>query len=389
MNIRNLAIALVLALCVLISSGSSIEDETIFRALSDELSRSLLLSMESAESPYFVQYRIMRGGYSSFCATNGGLTQSFSDTLSRLSVEVRTGDYSFDNTGFNTDNLWKINRSFNLTEDVGYETMRYRLWLSTDAVYKTVLEQFSKKKAAIEQSGEPQPYRDFTREKSITFISDILNPDLVERDLAEDYVKRLSLSLAKNKAIERSSFSLTQSWKDQYLANTENTKIKTSSSYSRVFPVASCRSKDGRFYIDYRSIWFETGKLPDVSVIERELVRMTEDLEKTSKGDTLDYYFGPVIMKEQAAAALFIQTFSSRASSPYQFISDTRRSSIFQNLRTDTYENKINRRVMPDFLSITDDPLIETHNGQILTGHYLFDDEGVTAKSVNIVEDGF
>jgi predicted Zn-dependent protease len=43
---------------------------------------------------------------------------------------------------------------------------------------------------------------------------------------------------------------------------------------------------------------------------------------------------------------------------------------------------------MPAFLDVYDDPTLYTLNGTDLSGHYLFDDEGVTAERANLVRDG-
>ena len=43
---------------------------------------------------------------------------------------------------------------------------------------------------------------------------------------------------------------------------------------------------------------------------------------------------------------------------------------------------------MPDFISIKDDPTEKTLNGQMLLGYYPYDDEGVPAQDVHLVDHG-
>src|SRR6202011_1395552 len=53
-----------------------------------------------------------------------------------------------------------------------------------------------------------------------------------------------------------------------------------------------------------------------------------------------------------------------------------------------TFTKKVNQRVLPEFLSVADDPTLSELNGVKLAGTYDFDDEGVTAARVNAVENG-
>jgi TldD protein len=44
--------------------------------------------------------------------------------------------------------------------------------------------------------------------------------------------------------------------------------------------------------------------------------------------------------------------------------------------------------VLPEFLSLVDDPRLESFEGRSLVGHYRFDDEGVPAQAAPLVRDG-
>ncbi|MFH1688891.1 MAG: metallopeptidase TldD-related protein [Candidatus Eisenbacteria bacterium] len=49
---------------------------------------------------------------------------------------------------------------------------------------------------------------------------------------------------------------------------------------------------------------------------------------------------------------------------------------------------KLNRRVMPEFMTVTDEPTRESWQGMKLAGHKLVDDEGVPTEDVTLVEEG-
>jgi len=53
-----------------------------------------------------------------------------------------------------------------------------------------------------------------------------------------------------------------------------------------------------------------------------------------------------------------------------------------------TFTKKVNQQVLPEFLSVTDDPTLRTLNGVDLSGWYEFDDEGMPASRVEVIKDG-
>ncbi|MFH1688906.1 MAG: metallopeptidase TldD-related protein, partial [Candidatus Eisenbacteria bacterium] len=49
---------------------------------------------------------------------------------------------------------------------------------------------------------------------------------------------------------------------------------------------------------------------------------------------------------------------------------------------------KLNRRVMPEFMTVRDEPTRKSWEGQLLAGYKLVDDEGVPTEDLTLVEDG-
>jgi len=53
-----------------------------------------------------------------------------------------------------------------------------------------------------------------------------------------------------------------------------------------------------------------------------------------------------------------------------------------------TFSKKVGEQILPDFLSITDDTTMKKLGKQDLLGYYQFDDEGVPAQPVALVDHG-
>jgi predicted Zn-dependent protease len=80
----------------------------------------------------------------------------------------------------------------------------------------------------------------------------------------------------------------------------------------------------------------------------------------------------------RAAAVFFHEVFGHRAEG-------FRQKDISEG---QTFTSMINTQILPDFISIKDDPTEATLNGQMLLGNYPFDDEGVPSESVQLVDHG-
>jgi predicted Zn-dependent protease len=53
-----------------------------------------------------------------------------------------------------------------------------------------------------------------------------------------------------------------------------------------------------------------------------------------------------------------------------------------------TFTKKVNEKIMPEFLSVTDDPTLRMLGTTELSGFYRYDDEGTPASRVEVVKDG-
>jgi predicted Zn-dependent protease len=91
-----------------------------------------------------------------------------------------------------------------------------------------------------------------------------------------------------------------------------------------------------------------------------------------------DPYVGPAILMGKASGVFFHEVLGHRLEGHRQKSED----------EGQTFTRKIGEKVLPDFLSVYDDPTIATHGGVILKGYYLYDDEGVPSQRVRLVEGG-
>ena len=92
-------------------------------------------------------------------------------------------------------------------------------------------------------------------------------------------------------------------------------------------------------------------------------------------------YRGPVLLSADAAAGVMSELVGPNLLG--------NRPQLGQNARTTgDWANNYKSRVLPDFLSVVDDPTLTTFEGHALLGNYEVDDEGVKASRVSLIEKG-
>ena len=136
--------------------------DPIIQAMRDEVDRSVKLNLPNLEEPYFVQYLLDQSDSFTVSASLGALLARSRDHFRVPEVEVRVGDYKFDNTNFagggGGGSRYDLG-NFPLDDD--YAVLRRYLWLGTDSVYKGAVEAISRKRAAMRNINQADQLDDF------------------------------------------------------------------------------------------------------------------------------------------------------------------------------------------------------------------------------------
>jgi predicted Zn-dependent protease len=120
------------------------------------------------------------------------------------------------------------------------------------------------------------------------------------------------------------------------------------------------------------------GGLPGPKVIKKTLKKLADDLKALRQAPVMEPYSGPAILSGDAAGVFFHEIFGHRIEGDQQ--KDERDGQ--------TFTKKVGEKILPDFVSVYDDPTLKKLGREDLRGHYLFDDEGVRGQKVTVVENG-
>lgn len=366
------------------------EDSVLMRAMRDELARSMAeLRLEGAEKPYFLAYRVQERTYGGATASLGGLLSSSEGVNRQLFVELRVGDYGFDNTNFRSmANASAMRPNIaTLSVDDDYDTLRRQIWLATDTAYKRALDQLAGKRAALQNQTQVKDVPDFSEMPPHRYDggTDGQLDTAPARTLARD----VSTAMRGMAHLSRSEVRVTTHLERTWFVNSEGTEFVREAPYIGLHALAAAQAVDGTELEDFVALWVRRWEdLPAPMVLAGQVSAMTQRLEQRREAAHLERYAGPVLFEGQAAAELVSQVFGPRLVAIRMPTFDNpamqQASARFRN----PFLDKIGSRVLPRFLSMVSDPTIEGHEGVPLWGRQPVDDDGLPAQRTLLVERG-
>ena len=352
--------------------------DPILRALQTELARSKAhLKMDNVDSPFYIEYRVFDVEQFEASAAFGSLRDQNRTRLRLIRAVVRLGDYkidSFFNAGQGISDILPL--------DNDELAIRHQVWLATDQAYKRASEAFSNKKAMLKQLNIDQPVDDFAKAEPVVSVGPLAKLDV---DPAK-WTKMLesATSVYRNDPqIQSFMANLNFTVLSEYFVNTEGTVTRHGSAHYQLVLSASEQAQDGMRL--ERSPQFTANhieELPAPEEFQRDAIKLAEDMKTLREAPVVDEeYRGPVLFSNDAATDMFFDLVVPNILG--------RRPAPGRPARTvGAFASSWKARVLPDFISVVDDPTVDTFAGHGLGGSYKVDDEGVPAASVTVVDKG-
>ena len=365
------------------------EDDALLRAMQDEMARSIeSLELEGMDRPYFIQYLVVDRRVHRIEGTFGAIVSSRGAHTRTLHVEVRTGSHELDNTGFlggfsGFGGFGTVNQ---VTLSDSYDALRHELWFATDAAYKEALEQLSKKMAFRKNKVQAEVIPDFSREQPHRSVDAVARFEL-DADKWKKTVRQLSRLFREYPAVHESEVLFRVALDTRYFVNSEGTVVRQSKPLVTFYATASGQADDGariKHYYPFHANAVD--HLPSEEELEAAIRTVAEELTQLVATPVFENYHGPVLFSAAAAADLFAQTLAANLSGERPPESDMpQMSAMFSESEL---AGRMGRRVLPGFLSVSDDPTRNRHQDTDLIGGYAVDDQGVPARAVSLVKDG-
>jgi len=353
----------------------------VLTAMQQELDRSFATLSKADPPAYFISYTLSDRRYADVSGSNGALLSSTEDRGRWLETQTRVGSYQLDDTHKlpNQQPSWTSpGTSAILDNDI--PVLRREIWRETDQQYRAAVQALIKVKTSQEvqvQTAEGAA-ADFSREPQQTYIGPYVDIH-VDRKPWEDRVRSYTAAFSKSPAVLNSIATFTALSTNQYQVNTEGTKLAFGLIHYRLELFVQSKAPDGMDIERYANFdWLDPKDEPTDKTIFASIHNLIEETEALDKAPLVDPYAGPALLTGRAAAVYFHEMFGHRAEG-------FREKDINEG---QTFASKIGQQILPDFISIKDDPTEKTLNGQMLLGYYPYDDEGVPAQDVHLVDRG-
>jgi len=367
------------------STRADAEKDPVLKAMLTELDRSMSqLQLTGFAKPFFIQYRIEEVDDFQASAEFGSSEGSDRARQRVARVTVRVGDYKTDSSGARGDGSIEIT-----VLDDDPIAIRTSLWAGTDQAYKNALSAYAQKQAELKQVQTPPQADDFSQEKPIISLADPMALHVDESSWADRVAHasglyRTDASVSGNQRdIQYSSSSFRARATTTWLVTSEGAIVRKSSvEYQESF-AAGTQAPDGmRLDRSYGSSGTSLADLDSEAVFNQHAVDELASLAELRKAPLVEEeYHGPLLFSADAAADTLRSLLASSVTAT--------RPALGTEARTNgPFASSYHARVLPDFMSVVDDPGLKTFNGKDLLGAYDVDDEGVPAQAVKLVNAG-
>lgn len=369
-------------------------DELIFKAMNDELNRSISkLTINKYPAPFFIAYQLSDGQSLTIQATLGALRSSNEAPARAQNIRLMVGDYKLNDENFISGSPGFSSGAYlSLPLDNDYDAIRRAFWIASDQSYKRAIETYDQKLSALKQQNKTDEEKpdDFSK---ITPVSLIMKGTPVKYDKAkwEAFAKDVSGVFKASTQIGNSSVILGLANACVYVTTNEGTKLIIPLSIACLWINANTQADDGEVLNDQLLYYALTPEqLPSADKIKQDIKQMSDNMSALSKAPSFkDNYSGPVIFEGEAAAELWAQKLFKNNSlvasrEPVYAVERQNQGSV------NKMDDKINQKICSENITIKETPKLKSFNNISLIGSFEIDSEGVIPKDeLVLVDKGF
>ena len=353
----------------------------LLAALQTELERSLKTLGTLDPPAYYLSYTITDTQRVNVSGSNGALLSSDAARNRWLEVSVRTGSYNLDNSHkVGERQMQSGGPGTPVPIDDDAEVLRRAIWLETDKQYRAASEALIKIKTGKEVKVETAEGRapDFSREQPHTYIGPLTSIS-VDRKPWEEKVRAYTKSFRESPSIINSIVTFTAQAQNAFQVTSEGTQLQFGQIRYRLELFIQGKAPDGMDIDRYYNFdWVNPSEAPDDKAVYAAGATMRKELEGLVAAPINDPIVGPALLTGRAAAVFFHEVFGHRAEGH-------RQKDVTEG---QTFSKKVGEQILPSFLSIADDTTLKKLGTQDLLGYYQYDDEGVPAQRVVLVDHG-
>lgn len=352
----------------------------VLDTMSSELERSLEVLSEQPDPVYFLSYEITEDKVASVYGSFGALTGWSESEQRGLDIDLRVGGPKLDNTHEIRGGGAPPRQRMRLVAPVAdAEALRAALWQGTDREYKAASERYTQVRtdvkvtvAAEDQAGDFSPQGpERSVEEPVSLV--------VDRAAWERKVAKYTAPFRASPHILSASAIVWGDAETRWYVNSEGSAIRTANTFYRVTVSAATRADDGMVLPRTEQFFaLSPDRLPSDEEVMQVVHAMVAELEALRTAPLVEPYTGPAILSGPASGVFFHEILGHR-------LEGHRQKSVREG---QTFRRMIGEAVLPASFSVYFDPTVARAAGTDLIGTYRFDNEGVKARRVPVIEDG-
>ena len=375
---------LALTSAFLLCSLAFAQDDKLLNILQAELNREVTEFTKTTQPPYFIDYRVNDEEQALINSSFGSLTQSFTNRERLLNVHVRVGDYLVDNTHPQEDDRESGYPNFGdptLPLDDNEDAIRFAVWRATHDEYKASLEQFNVVRNMMAVKKPEKLPADFSKETIEKYYEapGVKLAEVFNKEHWEEKTRQYSKLFLGDASIVSADVSFRISNERKYYISSEGASVVQNVTSAYINVMASVRATDGEIVPLHQSYYAPTpAGLPSDQTIETDIKNMIATLQKLKVAPLADPYTGPALLDGPVSGVFFHEIFGHRVEG----------HRLRSEMDGQTFKAKVDQKILPESINVYCDPTIKQFAGTFLNGIYNYDDEGVKAKRVNVVEKG-
>ena len=333
---------------------------------------------EKQPAPYFMSYSVSDAESVSINAQFGALVDSEGLHQRLVDVQVRVGSPKLDNTHDTHRASAVYTLQLPLTDDS--KALARSLWTATNNGYSSALDNYLRVKTEAQvRATAADSSGDFSTEQPQVSINQPAPSPRVDKGAWEERIRALSKIFRDYPDVNQNIVMLTAQSETDYFASSEGSRLASPHQAARIVVFAVTRAEDGMDL--FRSQTFEAPTvdgLPKQAELEIAMRDLGKSLEELRKAPVTEPFNGPVILSGRAAAVFFHEVLGHRLEGQRQRGEE----------EGQTFTKELNKPVLPNFLSVSDDPTRAKFGDTWLSGNYSYDDEGQKARRVDLIQDG-
>ena len=378
------ALGFLMAACLAPDAGSASSKQTkkpqdsLLPTMERELQRAHDQLGKLDPAAYYLSYSVHDRSNALVIGCQGSLVTSNLTRTRTADVIIRVGSPALDNS--HQRNRSSAISSGEIPLDNDADAVAHALWQLTYREYRKASNAFLKVKTSTEVNAQEEDTSpDFSTEAPQVHADYRELPPFPDQARLEQMARKYSEPFRKYPYIYRSLVVVTVDDTRRHFVSSEGSREVIPSSLIRLVIQGETQAEDGMELLRVETFQAESLEhLPAKAEVASRVEKMAADLKALRAAPLAEPYDGPALLSGRAAAVFFHEVLGHRLEGHRQRGEE----------EGQTFTKKVNTQILPEFLSVVDDPTRRTLNGVELGGWYTYDDEGMPATAVNVITNG-